>query len=306
MSEYNYTFTVFTPTYERALSIHRVYESLCQQSFTDFEWIIVDDGSTDNTKLIVNNWIKEAKFPIRLFYQKHSGKHIAWNRAVRQARGKFFVIADSDDRFNANTLEKFVEMWNSIPFEKRGLYRGVACRCKDETGKVLGKRDIKDPWLDASECDAKYKYKYQYEMWGMTLTRIMREYPNPEKCGLRFYPESIIWDKIGEKYLTRYFNEALRIQYHDQTNATTVKRVNNRFRENYFLWLHVLNDLNRYLVYNPLLFLKSAVGIMRDGLLSSRSYKDIISGINEPILRMCVILLSPIGQFLYIYEENND
>ena len=238
-----------------------------------------------------------------LLYQEHSGKHVAWNRAVQQARGRFFVIADSDDRFKADALKRFLEMWETIPIEKRDLYRGVACRCEDETGKVLGRKRIQNPWLDASECDAKYKYKYQYEMWGMTLTSVMCKYLNPEKQELKFYPESIIWDKIGNRYLTRYFNDSLRIQYHDQPNATTARHVNNRFRENYFLWLHVLNDLTGYLVYNPILFLKSAVGIMRDGLLAGKFYKGIIVDINNPILRMLVILLSPVGQFLSIREK---
>lgn len=292
MSEYSYTFTVFTPAYNRASSIHRVYESLRQQSFSNFEWIVVDDGSTDDTRSIVDNWIKEAEFPIRFFYQEHSGKHVAWNRAAQQARGKFFVIADSDDRFKANALKRFLEMWETIPIEKRDLYRGVACRCEDETGKVLGRKRIQSPWLDTSECDAKYKYKYQYEMWGMTLTSVIRKYPNPEEQGLKFYPESIIWDKIGDQYLTRYFNDSLRIQYHDQINATTVKHINNRFRENYFLWLHVLNDLSKYFVYCPMLFVKSAIGLVRDGLLAGKKYKTIITDISNWNSRILVFLFS--------------
>ena len=83
----NYTFTVFTPTFNRAASIHRVYESLKSQTFRDFEWLIVDDGSEDDTAILVGNWIKETDFPITYMKQNHAGKHVAWNRALQKAQG---------------------------------------------------------------------------------------------------------------------------------------------------------------------------------------------------------------------------
>ena len=76
----NYTFTVFTPTFNRAASIHRVYESLKSQTFRDFEWLIVDDGSEDDTAILVGNWIKETDFPITYMKQNHAGKHVACKR----------------------------------------------------------------------------------------------------------------------------------------------------------------------------------------------------------------------------------
>lgn len=82
-----YTFTVFTPTFNRAASIHRVYESLQSQTFRDFEWLIVDDGSEDDTANLVGKWIKEADFPITYMKQNHAGKHVAWNHALQKARG---------------------------------------------------------------------------------------------------------------------------------------------------------------------------------------------------------------------------
>ena len=132
----------------------------------------------------------------------------------------------------------------------------------------------------------------------MTRIDVLREYPNPDIKGLRFYPECIIWDEIGKKYLTRYFNEPLRVLYHDQANATTIKHVNNRFRENYYLWKHVLNDLNSYVNEDPKLFLKSLVGIMRDGMLSDRRYGSIIADIRPLVWKCLTVLLSPAGLIL--------
>lgn len=231
------TFTVFTPTFNRATSLHRVFDSLRSQTFRDFEWIIIDDGSTDNTRFIVESFQKACSFPIIYQYQNNSGKHVAMNRAVSLAHGKFFVIADSDDAFVPESLEFFDRVWREIPGDQNKAYKGIACRCQEENGDIVGSIPIPAPWIDLLEPEAKYVYGYCYELWGMTKTDILRQYPFPEPIGLHFFPESVIWDSIGEHYLTRYFDTPLRIFYHDQENSTT-KKGNLRYRENYYLWRH--------------------------------------------------------------------
>ena len=91
--------TVFTPTYNRAKLLPRLYKSLQEQTNKDFEWVIVDDGSTDNTKEVIDNIItqQENDFPIRYFYKENGGKHTAINQGAKEAKGELFFIADSDD-----------------------------------------------------------------------------------------------------------------------------------------------------------------------------------------------------------------
>ena len=90
--------TVFTPAYNRAHLIHRVYDSLKAQTYREFEWIIVDDGSSDNTEEVVKGYmVQDNFFDIRYFYQTNQGKHMATNRAVQEARGELFITIDSDD-----------------------------------------------------------------------------------------------------------------------------------------------------------------------------------------------------------------
>lgn len=98
-------FTVFTPTFNRAHTLHRVYDSLGQQSFRNFEWLVVDDGSTDNTEQLVRDWKSNSDFPIRYEKQANSGKHVAINKAARLAKGALFLIADSDDAFSSEALQ---------------------------------------------------------------------------------------------------------------------------------------------------------------------------------------------------------
>ena len=106
--------TVFTPTFNRAHTLHRVFESLTQQTFRDFEWLVIDDGSTDNTQQLIDSWTQAADFPIRYFFQPNGGKHIAHNTALTLAEGTFLVIADSDDRFIPDALQIFTDTWAAI------------------------------------------------------------------------------------------------------------------------------------------------------------------------------------------------
>ena len=139
-------FTVFTPTYNRAHTLRRVYDSLCAQTLRDFEWIVIDDGSTDGTAELVANWVKAADFPVRFFRQEHSGKHIAHNLAMREARGKFFLPLDSDDACAPRALERMAYHWNTIPDSERALYSGVDGLCSDQNGEIIGDRFPSEPF----------------------------------------------------------------------------------------------------------------------------------------------------------------
>src|SRR5689334_13163243 len=89
--------TVFTPTFDRRDLLARVHQSLRAQTFRDFEWLIVDDGSSDGTAAAAGAWEAASDFPIRYIRQPHAGKHRAYNLAIREARGRLFAVLDSDD-----------------------------------------------------------------------------------------------------------------------------------------------------------------------------------------------------------------
>lgn len=107
--------TIFTPTYNRAYCLHRCYESLCRQSCRDFEWLVIDDGSTDDTKSLVEKWISEKKIPIRYFYKINGGMHTAHNTAYRIIKTELNTCIDSDDYMPDDAVEKILTSW-----EKRG------------------------------------------------------------------------------------------------------------------------------------------------------------------------------------------
>lgn len=139
---------------------------------------------------------------------------------------------------------------------------------------------------------------------GGVRTDVMKEFPFPSIKGLRFYPEVVIWDKMARKYLTRYINEGLRIYYHDQENATTFSKKNTRYRENYYLWLHYINDIWDYRKYDRKQFIKAVVGVMRDGLLSGRTIKTILKDIDKTSEKVMVAMLLPVSAVLSRTKSN--
>ena len=96
--------TVFTPTYNRACTIARTFESLQSQTDKDFEWVVVDDGSSDNTQKLLFELKRKANFFVNILYQSNAGKHVAINLGVQVARGEFFFILDSDDWLKPNAI----------------------------------------------------------------------------------------------------------------------------------------------------------------------------------------------------------
>ena len=213
-------FTVFTPTYDRAHTLDRVYSSLCKQTFTDFEWVIVDDGSTDGTADLVAGWRKENLFPINYEKQSNQGKHIAVNRGAQLARGELFLIADSDDSFPSDALQVFHESWAEIPESERQNYTGVTGLCVDPSDKIVGDKFPLDVF-DSTPADCFYRHGITGEKWGCHRTDVIRQFPFPALQGFRFFAEGIIWNAIGRVYKTRYINQIVRIYYSDSGNQLT-------------------------------------------------------------------------------------
>lgn len=129
------TLTIFTPTYNRAHTLVRTYQSLCQQTCNDFEWLIIDDGSTDNTKELVEQWIAEADFTIRYIHQENQGMHGAHNTAYKNIRTELNTCIDSDDYMPKDAVELIVTFWKNHKSEKYAGFVGLDCR---EDGSIIG------------------------------------------------------------------------------------------------------------------------------------------------------------------------
>ncbi len=211
-------FTVLTPTYNRAHTLGRVHETLCAQTFRDFEWLIADDGSTDGTKELVASW--KPFFPIQYFWQPNRGKHTAMNLGVTHAVGEFVLFLDSDDRCIPTALERFDFHWRQIPDPAN--FANLSCLCRTPEGTIVGGPYPSD-CLDAYSFADQLRYR-SAERWGINRTDVLREFPWPEDE--RYAPESLVWNRISRRYAARFVNEALRIYEPNTTGiSATVTRL---------------------------------------------------------------------------------
>ena len=105
------TLTVFTPTYNRAHTLPRTYESLLRQTCKDFEWLVIDDGSTDGTAGLVRGWIEENRIPIRYIYKENGGLYTGYNKAYEVIETELNVCIDSDDFMPDNAVELITGYW---------------------------------------------------------------------------------------------------------------------------------------------------------------------------------------------------
>lgn len=200
--------TVFTPTYNRAAYLLKVFESLLQQTFKDFEWVIVDDGSIDDTSVIIDNLqlTNDKFFPIRYFYQENGGKHRAINRGVKEAKGELFLILDSDDMLPSNSLERIDFYYQQIKDDNS--FGGVCGYMAHHDGTVIGKGCDIDV-LDTNSIDLRYKYHVEGDMLEVFRTSVLKEIPFPEISKEKFVPEALVWNRIARKYKLRVFHEVV-------------------------------------------------------------------------------------------------
>ena len=140
--------TVFTPTYNRGYILERVYRCLQEQTFSAFEWLIIDDGSCDNTRELVEEWMMRGNtFPIHYVYQENQGKQKAINHALDLARGKLFFVVDSDDMLTKNALEKIDQWEQTLPVNKK--FCGFAGSDGDMSGEPTNPI-FKEEYVDAT------------------------------------------------------------------------------------------------------------------------------------------------------------
>lgn len=194
--------TVFTPTYNRYYTLTRLYNSLCAQTNKNFEWLIVDDGSTDDTETLIRKFIPEG-FSIRYYKQVNGGKHRAINRAVSLAQGDWFFIVDSDDYLRDDAVDVLQKAISDI--EGKEDFCAVVANRVFPSNKVIG-TNCNYEILDTDFLSYRTKYKIVGDRAEVVRTKVMKEFPFPEISGENFCPEGIVWNRIAQKYKARYIN----------------------------------------------------------------------------------------------------
>jgi len=142
-----YPLTVFTPTYNRAHTLTRTYESLCRQTCRDFEWLVVDDGSTDNTSALVERWKQENIILVRYIYQPNGGLYTGYNTAYLNIESELCVCIDSDDFMPDDAVEKILRFWQKNGSERYAGLMGLDFRLDNTPIGGLFPKDLLETWF---------------------------------------------------------------------------------------------------------------------------------------------------------------
>ena len=256
----NFKFTLFTPCYNGAHCIHRVFDSIIAQTYKNFEWIIINDCSTDNSDEVIRDLLKQLPSTIDVRYhvnERNLGKHRSWNRALSLATGDLWICCDCDDSFNAKALEIFNERWNLVCDDDN--YCGINCICRDPlTGDIRGSRFPKDNFTSDKLRLATID-NVPGEKWDCTRIDLLRKRPFPEVEGSYFTEVYVWWALAYWGYKLLCINEPLRDYWYEPNSLMNnqiidLKRVKQRHIASrwylsseckWFLWRHKPKFMSR-------------------------------------------------------------
>ena len=195
--------TVITPAYNRAYILPKLFQSLCEQTCKDFEWLIVDDGSADNTAQIVSEFA--ADFPIRYIRKENGGKHTALNAGIQTITTDLTIIVDSDDHLLPDAAEKIGQYYAK---NRDSQEIGALCflRCYPDGRPIVG---LEQEEFADSYIDYRIRGNRPGDMAEVFCTKVLQEYPFPEFPGERFLSEDVVWIEIGKKYSFAFINEPI-------------------------------------------------------------------------------------------------
>lgn len=195
--------TIFTPTYNRANLLPRLYESLCRQTCRDFEWLIVDDGSSDNTSDIVEEWrSRDNGFPIRYIAQKNQGKHIAINTGMEQARGEWFLVVDSDDYLSDDAIVTIRR--RTLEIEPKKELCGVTMLRIYQSGATVGGEMKSEEDILSDYFSYRHIEHINGDRAEVFRTSYLRKYPFPKFEGEKFMTESVLCYRMACDYKTLF------------------------------------------------------------------------------------------------------
>ena len=210
-------FTVFTPTFNRKELLEKLYKSLQKQTQTDFEWLIVDDGSTDGTEEKVKGFLGEKKLDIKYFYKENGGKQRAYNFATDKANGELFICLDSDDEYVENGFETILKYWEK--YEKNGEIAGMGYLSMYPDGEIIGS-SFPEKEMISTQFDIYNKYGVKGDKGLMFRTEIIKKYKFPVFDDEKFITEAVVYNRICEKYKMVYVNEKIEIKEYQEDGLT--------------------------------------------------------------------------------------
>ena len=217
--------TVLTPTFNRGGALNNLYQSLQKQTIKDFEWLLVDDGSTDDTKNIAEEMRKKAEFPMRYIYKENGGKHTALNVGVKQITSELTFIVDSDDTLVPDAIETILQYHKK--YKERKDLCGYSFLRRFPDGNINGKPFEPDEKVGTYiECRINAD-DTQADKAEVFYTRCLKEFPFPEYRNEKFLGEDLVWIRMAMKYQMVHINRAIYVGNYLEDGLTKNRRKNN-------------------------------------------------------------------------------
>jgi glycosyltransferase involved in cell wall biosynthesis len=297
-------FTVFTPTFNRAHTLPRVFESLRRQTFVDFEWLVVDDGSTDGTADAVAGWQSNGSFEVRYLWQPNRGKHAATNVGLAHARGKWFASIDSDDELTPRALEAFDKAWSLVPSDDRARTAGVWGHCMDESGRTVGDLFPQEPG-PRSYSEMRFRYHVTGEKWAVHRLDVLRKFPYPDVNG-NYVPEALIYMMIDQQYESVFVNETVRVYWSatPRDDQMSVVRHPIAAATGHALWHgYMLSHQLQWFRFDPLWFLRTMVHYSRFSFHAGKGIRGQWRGVHGKAGRLMWLAGIPLGAIVYFRDR---
>lgn len=281
--------TVFTPSFNRADLLSRLYESLCRQSCQDFIWLIINDGSTDNTSEIIKNWQSENKIEIQYFYKKNGGMHTGHNLAYQNIRTELNVCIDSDDWMPNDAVERILNFWSQV--ENKEELSGFVGLDADVNGRIIGtaidKNLKRGSYLDL------YRHTTGDKKFILRTEEVKKYPPYPEFQNEKLSPLGALYILMGEEKDFLFVNEVYCIvEYQPEGSGNTIFRQYKQSPRG-FAWSRKIQ------IQYPLSFpeqLKNYVHLVSSAIFA-KDLKIAFKGVN-PLISL---FMSPFGIILNLY-----
>ncbi|WP_374363244.1 glycosyltransferase family 2 protein [Cloacibacterium sp.] len=298
--------TIITPTFNRAKTLPKVFESLLNQSFKDFLWIILDDGSTDNTAELVENFQLHNPF-FEIIYKKDKNRHkfLTVLEGIKMVKTPYFMVVDSDDIYPENSLEILISEAEKI--ENQDKFIGVMGLSADENGKIVGDK-YPNNGFDGSIFEMRYKYKIRGDKFGIFITKnYHREISEKDFLkyeGKGYIPQSVIFNEYDAKGIkTRFMNKVVRFYLKDEDDTASVSNTRWSGKNLFGLaegHLSFLNSYGNQLFSYPKPMLRNLIGYQTYAIKNGRKISKIITEVKNPLIKILGILALP---FSLIYQK---
>jgi glycosyltransferase involved in cell wall biosynthesis len=301
------TFSVITPTYKGGRRLEGVIRSLESQTLPALEWIVVMDGYDPETEAVALSARSCLAIDLKVISIERNHKKAAVNAGVAAARGFFCLIADDDDEFPSDAIEKLSSAWDSLSEEDQQRCVGVTGLCVDEAGAIIGDRFPENRFfVSALECSL--VRKVQGEKWGMQRTDLLRRFPFFEGAE-GYIGESTVWFRIAEEYRTLYVNEVVRIYKFNPGSIINSRYDIEKIRANCQAWAygykHPVENYIGYFFHNPRFFFGCSIGYVRNMLhsLCFGRYRGWMSPFTSPSAAAGFLLGAPAALILFARDR---